>query len=366
MKSRLEKQKRPKIVGTGLFALDMVLDHEGKVLSHGVGGSAGNVLSILAGFGWEVVPIAELGADLAGEFIFQEFSALNADLSYLHKSSGYQTPVVYQHQLGKNSPKTHEFSFACPRCGEKRPLRTSSTLQDGRVDIEHLGADVLYLDRATKLGVQLAEYYHDRDVLIVFEPSAIGPEPELFQRALNAAHVIKYADERLADLQSFEITNVSVEICTMGAAGLRYRAPSLGHEWVILDAFQVPELVDTSGAGDWCTAGMIYHLFNEAPAFDIRMISYNRLYRASRFGQALSALNCMTLGARGLTAALSSKNIIHRANHLKNSRLNCELRRQPMNNHSSLEAEYTCLTSKSRRTFNQFDAGDGDGICCAL
>src|SRR5664279_3588007 len=113
---------RPRVLGTGLFALDVILDQEGKLLSYDLGGSAGNVLSILAGFGWNATPIAELGDDLAGNVIFNAFSTLDADLRYLHKSPTSQTPVVYQHQLNQYGQNNHRFSFACPQCGEKRPL----------------------------------------------------------------------------------------------------------------------------------------------------------------------------------------------------------------------------------------------------
>lgn len=350
-------------MGTGLFALDIILDQEGKLLSHGMGGSAGNVLSILAGFGWDVFPIAELGDDLAGEMISQEFTALGADLRYLNKSHSSQTPVVYQQQLGQHSPKTHKFSFACPHCGEKRPLKNPQTSLIEKTDFDYLIPDVLYLDRATELGVQLAEHYRNKNVLVVFEPSEIGRDPGLFTRALNAAHIIKYADDRLADLQSFDTNNVSVEICTMGSAGLRYRAPSIGHEWVTLDAFDAPHVVDTSGAGDWCTSGMIYHLFNEG-TLNTHLIGYNQLYNALRFGQALSALNCMTLGARGLTKAFPLRKIIHLANSLKNSRPHYELKQTIDNSRSFLETWYLRFPSLRRRSHRSLDLSIKDGICC--
>lgn len=58
-------------------------------------------------------------------------------------------------------------------------------------------------------------------------------------------------------------------------------------------------------------------MFNEDPLLNINDLGYNNLYRALRFGQALSALNCMTLGARGLSKSMSARKIAKTGNALK-------------------------------------------------
>lgn len=309
---------RHTIVSVGLFALDMVVSPQGKLLSSGLGGSAGNISAILAKLGWVSTPIASFGNDGAGHYLMNEFERMNVDLRYASVTSEAVTPVIYQHQLQNTSGKTHCFSFSCPICGINKPLKSSFCSSESAESIFSVTkANVLYIDRPTKLGVELAERYRKQGTLIVFEPSSIGSDYELFSRILRSAHIVKYADDRLADLTQFSMDEVAVEICTMGVEGLRYRAPSLNNEWMHLDAFQAPWVVDTSGAGDWCSAGMIYHLFDEDEAFDINRLSYNNLSRALRFGQSLSALNCMTLGARGLEKLLSTKKIMSTGQYLR-------------------------------------------------
>ncbi len=352
-----------KILGTGLFALDMVLSPEGKLLSSGLGGSAGNVLAILATLGWSSTPIARLGDDLPGRKLVGEFLNLNADIQYFQKSANSATPVIYQHQL-EGEAETHCFSFSCPICGIKRSPK-SSFLSDEIADsiFSKNRADVLYLDRPTKLGVELAERYRDTNTLIVFEPSTVGDDTDLFYRALRCAHIVKYADDRLSDLGKFPIGDVAIEICTMGSAGLRYRGPSLGLDWVHLDAIMAPWVVDTSGAGDWCTAGMLYHLFTEQESFDIRNLEYNALSRALKFGQVLSALNCMTLGARGLTRSLSAKKITATGHYLKNALLKADATQTKAPDSSWLA--YELLRSPlGRRKKTPMVVYTQDQICC--
>lgn len=298
----------PKILGAGLIALDIVLDSNKNLITYGLGGSAGNVLSILAGLGWSSSPIGKLGCDVAAEIILEEFKKLKANVELIVQEHGDPTPVIYQHQLDEG-PKTHKFSFACPFCGVKRSWNAPKIDLPPPEVLDAIQPNVVYLDRATSIGIEVAEYYKDRNVLIFFEPSAVGDDPDLFRRVLAVADIVKYADDRLVDLEEYDLSHIFVEICTKGADGLKFRAPSLGNDWIELDSYNSPKVVDTSGAGDWCTSGLLYYLFNKDPKCTISRITYNRLNEALRFGQALSALNCMVIGARGLANQLNEKKI---------------------------------------------------------
>ncbi len=353
------------IVSTGLFALDMIVSPKGELVSSGLGGSAGNVLAILARLGWSSVPVVSLADDGAGQRLINEFEDLHADFRYVRIAQANTTPVIYQHQLENSPPgETRCFSFSCPACGQKHSPK-ASFLSDEVADVivSNTSADILYFDRPTKLGVELAERYRGTRTLVVFEPSTIGDDHDLFCRALRSAHIVKYADDRLSDLAHFPMNEVAVEICTMGSAGLRYRAPSLNQEWVHLNALQAPWVVDTSGAGDWCSAGMLYHLFDEDSSFDIHSLDYNRLSRALRFGQTLSALNCMTLGARGLAKSFSPKKITATGHYLKNVLLKAETMQASLPDPSWLAYELLRNPpNKNARISSRFNGLDI--VCC--
>lgn len=367
VRSIKSKPNPPKILGTGLIALDIVLDPDRNLLSYGLGGSAGNVLSILGALGWSSSPVGKLGCDVAADIILDEFKKLNANLELIVQDHGNSTPVIYQHQLDGVAGKTHMFSFSCPVCGVKRSWHAPNIELPSNNVLNAIQPNVVYMDRATSIGIQIAQYYKDRNVLVFFEPSTVGNDPDLFRQALEVADIVKYADDRLDDLEAFDRSHIFVEICTMGSSGLRYRAPSLGRDWVELDAFSAPQVIDTSGAGDWCTSGMLYYLFEQDPYCSISKITYNCLNEALRFGQALSALNCMALGARGLARALPKNKISKLADGLLKSKLEVSDFLGSSNQANSILREgWSNLISSQLSSKVESRLGSDQYICCHI
>jgi fructokinase len=285
-------------VGSGLIALDVILDETSSPITSAVGGSAGNVLAALAYLGWNSIPVCELGKDEAAEKVRDEFQKLRADLRFVIQSEEACTPVVYQMPADEHEPETHTFSFRCPTSGERRGFSPPS---DARLSEQvYQGVprpSVFYFDRVTDVSLDLAEKYRARGVLVVFEPSAAPSDPEDFQRAISASDILKYADNRFDEFPH-DVSNVRLEIKTMGSRGLQFRVPSVVGRWTLLPAINVPSVVDTAGAGDWCTAGLLASLFDAGSHPDI---SYDAVYDGLRFGQSLAAANCMFTGARGVT-----------------------------------------------------------------
>lgn len=354
----------PKILGTGLIALDIILDADRNLLSYGLGGSAGNVLSILASLGWSSSPVGQLGYDTAADIILDEFRTLKANLEFVVQDQSVITPVIYQHQLNEPGGKTHEYSFACPVCGEKRSWHTPTIQFPPQKALNSIQPNVVYMDRATQIGIRIAEHYKNQNALIFFEPSAVGDSPALFTQALAVADVVKYADDRLDDLEAFDRSHISVEICTMGRDGLRFRAPSLGKDWVRLDAFNAPSIIDTSGAGDWCTSGMLHYLFEHDPSFSIGTVTYNHLNQALRFGQALSALNCLAMGARGLAKSLSKSKINKLASELLKTKINCGLFEAETEAASILREGWSNLITSRLALKGVSDLRRDNRLCC--
>lgn len=295
------------IVGTGLLGLDVIFANDGQFIRATLGGSCGNVLGILAEMGWNSYPVNVIGHDRAGDILLTEMRQIGMQSDFVSRSPSHRTPVIYQHQQGKEqkhfAKPTHKFSFECPICGEKhKPDFNYDPALGSHCACSLPDADAFFLDRPTKLGLSLAKLYRSKGALIIFEPSSMNDSPNLFQEILKHTNILKYADDRISELKGYDLSHVSLEIQTSGARGLSYRAPSLRQQWVKLDAYQVPFVSDTAGAGDWCTAGMIYKLLEEKEAGMV--FSTNHLEEAISFGQLLSALNCTTTGARGLTSIL--------------------------------------------------------------
>ena len=352
-----------RIVGTGLFALDVIVRSDGKVSPPSLGGSAGNVLCILGALGWKATPIGTLGEDPAAQIVQRDFMSVEADLRFMECSVERCTPIIYQHQLPAQGGSTHRFSFACPTCGVRRRPHWDG---EGRFAVERSAlpsSSVFFLDRPTRLGVALAEHYAQSGTVVVFEPSEIGVDPDLFARAVRSAHIVKYADDRISGLAGFDLESVLVEIQTRGVDGLRFRAPSLDNRWLSLGAYELPHVHDTAGAGDWCTAGMLFELFSRG-AMDQRVTDYNVLARALTFGQALSALNCMTEGARGLLATWSPSRIVRSARELSALRLNALFaeRLQPSARFS--EPRLAALANGASQSTKKPRSGSEGYLCC--
>jgi fructokinase len=285
-------------VGSGLIALDVILDETSFPITSAVGGSAGNVLAALAYLGWNSVPVCELGKDEAAEKVRNEFQKLKADLRFLVQREEACTPVVYQMPADKHKSETHTFSFRCPTSGEHRGFSPPSDAElSEKVYQDVPRPSVFYFDRVTDVSLDLAEKYRATGVLVVFEPSAVPSDLEDFQRAISATHILKYADNRFDEFPH-DVSNVLLEIKTMGAQGLQFRIPSVVGSWTSLPAINVLTVADTAGAGDWCTAGLLASLFDAGGLPDI---SYDKVYDGLRFGQSLAAANCMFTGARGVT-----------------------------------------------------------------
>jgi len=309
------------ITGTGLFALDVVVRLDGSKSAPSLGGSAGNVLSILGALGWGAAPVGVLGDDVAGHTIRRDFERVGADMRLLRRSMARCTPVIFQHQLDRQAAEdeaTHRFTFACPNCGGRRRPHWDDDPDFAEVRSQLPPASVFYLDRPTRLGVAVAERYASLGTVVVFEPSSVGDDVGLFARAARAAHIVKYADERLGDLGSHHLRSDGIEIQTRGSHGLRFRFGVVDRSWTYLPAFRLPFIHDTAGAGDWCTAGMLHELFSVAAG--VRVIDRDAIEHALAFGQVLSTLNCMTEGARGLLATWSPDQIVRAARSVAQAR----------------------------------------------
>jgi fructokinase len=159
---------------------------------------------------------------------------------------------------------------------------------------------VFFFDRVSRGTIELAQAARAAGALVVFEPSGRS-DAKLFAEALGIAHVIKYSTDRLRGLDG-PVTTESpwLEIRTMGSAGLQFRDLRDGRssDWVVLPAVSASSVVDSCGAGDWCTAGFIVGLGRHGAA-GLASASVESIADALAYGQQLAAWNCGFEGARG-------------------------------------------------------------------
>jgi fructokinase len=294
-------------VGTGRLTLDVIVRAgaaPAEALSQ-AGGTCGNVLANLAWLGWRSYPLTDLGDDDAGERFAGDLRRWGVHLDLVRRVPGAQTPVIVHHIRRAEGQAVHSYSSRCPFCDARlryyEPVPPESVRQ--RLAVVPPRPAVCFFDRDSEAALLLTRHCAAQGALVVFEPNYAGPEVQLAE-ALAVAHVLKYARDKLPDLERrLDPAAPLLVVETLGAEGLRYRDGRPGTrrvaaEWRHEPAFPVAEVRDAGGSGDWCTAGLIHRLGQggreglwAATADDVR--------EALRFGQALAAWNCAFEGARG-------------------------------------------------------------------
>lgn len=314
-KQGLSRKKAPPVaVGTGLIALDIVVtDRNGIGPRCWAGGTCGNVLSILAYLGWRSYPAATLGEDAAAQRILEDLKQFGISNRFLRRSATRHTPVVVERirTRGSGSPR-HRFMWTCPNCGTWLPGYQAIQASEARGMIGRMPTPaVFFFDRVSRGALELARASAEHGALIVFEPSGVRDE-RLFREAIGLSHIVKYSHNRLGHLREASTSQCPfLEIQTLGSEGLRYRVRDgvkRAARWREMGAYPVDELRDTAGAGDWCTAGILYALGAKG-AGGLGEATKQQIENALRLGQAFAAIKCRYEGARGAMYALNKKKL---------------------------------------------------------
>lgn len=294
----------PRIFGTGLIALDLVMGLDPKLpVRSWAGGTCGNVLSILAYLGWDAFPIARMNGDPASDRVRADMSQWNVHLDFANCGPTAHTPIIIQEiRRGRDGKPKHKFSWSCPKCGQWLPSFKAVTIAAVETVAPALeNAAVFFFDRVSRAALTLASAAADRGAVVVFEPSANASD-KMMTDAIDVAHVVKYSDQRLAGIQGIMRSGSAtlVEVQTLGERGLRYRhrfgrTPS---DWLHLNSVPAPRMSDSCGSGDWCTAGLIAKTAVSGQQ-GLREGGAQAVRSGLRYGQALAAWNCGFEGARG-------------------------------------------------------------------
>lgn len=293
-------------VGTGLIALDAILN--GKPTTPAklyAGGSCGNVLTILSFLGWTSYPIGRLAINKAADIIIEDLEKWGVDTALINKEEKGSTPVII-HRIftdKKGNPK-HKFEFKDPESKKWLPSYRPLLARNLSSTIEKLpSSDVFYFDRVNRASIELAKFNYNKGTLVFFEPSS-AKDLKLFSECLQYTHILKFSNERIKGFRElYTSAQVPLEIETLGEKGLSYRFKS--DDWETLNAYEIDSLIDSAGAGDWSSAGIIDKLGqNGLKGFN--NLDKNSVVKGLKFGQLLGAINCQFDGARGIMYRISS------------------------------------------------------------
>ena len=297
---------QPSVFGAGLLALDIVLSRYTEQAPRSwAGGTCGNVLAILSYLGWCAFPIARLNGDIASDRIREDLKQWGVQLDFVSLSPTGDAPVIIQkNSINKQGHVSHKWLFTCPRCGNWLPRYKPVHSGSAQIVAQEIkDPQVFFMDRLSRGAIILAKACAEKGALVVFEPSG-NSDPKLFREALDISHVLKYAHDRRSELD-FNPNGISksllLEIETLGHEGLRFRRSSQTGTpdcWHHIKSYNVDDIRDTAGAGDWCTAGLI-HLLGRMGVDNFSEVGLDQIINALTFGQSLAAWNCQYEGARG-------------------------------------------------------------------
>lgn len=279
------------VAGAGLVGMDLLItDRDDQPIKRWAGGSCGNVLTILSTLNWDSFPIARLGRDEPAVIIRKDLEYWGVKTRFATSTSTGSSPIIIQ----RNNHESHTFEFRCPDCRARLPRFKRPLLDRTPQYISELpAANVFYFDRAVPAALRLAEYFRSNGALVIFEPNN-STDRDLFERGVNVSHILKYTKDTKIRLRDVDHPWLHIE--TLGPDGLRFRIN--GGAWTERDAYKTDTVADTSGAGDWCSAGLL-HILGRYWSGDPNMVDADLIDRGLSYGQALAALNCLFEGARG-------------------------------------------------------------------
>jgi sugar/nucleoside kinase (ribokinase family) len=155
--------------------------------------------------------------------------------------------------------------------------------------------DVFFFDRCAPGNILLAQLFHERGVLVYYEPNE--PVDRNFLRAVAASNIVKFSDEKHPDVSFTEDFTDKLFIQTMNEKGLRFKLRADG--WIAIPPEHNPHVVDGEGAGDWTTSAFIHEMGHH------HMLTFDRIHLPNvthclEEAQRVASQSVSYIGAKGL------------------------------------------------------------------
>ena len=252
----------------GLTCLDIINDN--KKIKINLGGTAGNVASVLSSLGIEVYDFVPDYSDEWNEYMQKLLQQRNVRTVSFTKTKKVVPKIIEVIDL---IDCNHHFYVTCPKCGKKLNEVVLPTIKQILNEKEILRqADILFTDRLSDGISKAIEIVRNNQGLTIYEPNVCRFYNQLLSSA-GKVDIVKFSNERILDIYANKLKedlknfNTKLIINSLGRDGVRYSIKNdEGYfgKWIYLDAILTNNFVDASGAGDWLTAAFIYYFFNKA------------------------------------------------------------------------------------------------------
>lgn len=249
------------------------------------GGKVATALVALGRLGARCAMIGEVGNDSYGKFCIKDFEDHNVDTSHLYVVEDGQTPLSFV--LSDDETKGRSIM------GKHIPMTERDLTEE---DIELIcQAKILHLCSPHKRCVEAAKIAHEHGVKVAYdgdyyhsEVDAILPYIDYFIGS-EFFYDSYFENDPETDMRKrFEkIMAIGPEICvfTFGSKG---EVAANKDEFHVLEATDVPRIVDTVGAGDVYHGAFIFGLLQEG--WDLKKVA--------EFAGVVASMKCMYIGGR--------------------------------------------------------------------
>lgn len=302
---------QPTVAGFGNIGLDWVAHPSGGHFTR-VGGTCGNVLCVMALFGWRSVPVSRLnGAQPAGRRIEELLREQGVDCRWLKQKPTEDVPGILC-QVDRRS-RSHRFDNSCPSCASQYPRapKWGADMVDVATSaIAEIRPDAVVLDRKVGGGVATQTSNFVDVVRRSREECLVAILPQRFNGGDSWNEFAPHASVMCVSSEQVSIDDIEgaappargtrLEVCTLGARGLVWRRRRSGEhspaKWISQDAALVREVVDATGAGDWLAGALLAQMKNHS---FIECVDDGTIAKALRVAMNAATYACLFGGARG-------------------------------------------------------------------
>ena len=226
-----------------------------------------------------------------------DLESYGCDTRYLTNTpDGGTTILDIIHKTGRDGKPKTAYMAHSPRggCFINHRFWTLKQAQELFDSLEEM-PDVFFFDRCAPGNILLAQLFHERGVLVYYEPNE--PVDRNFLRAVAASDIVKFSNEKHPDVSFTEGFTNKLFIQTMSEKGLRFKLRAEG--WITIPPEHNPHAVDGEGAGDWTTSAFIHEMGHH------RMLTFDRIHLPNvthclEEAQRVASQSVSYIGAKGL------------------------------------------------------------------
>lgn len=277
------------------------------VFERNPGGAPANVLAALSNYGKKTAFIGKVGKDLFGDYLKSVLEEHGINTSGLLQTSEYNTTLAFV-QLDASGDRSFSF-YRNP--GADLMLYSFEVRKEviAQSKVFHFGSVSLTDDPCREATFAAAAYAKEQGKVVTYDPNLrihLWTSPEDARKyileGMQFADVVKVSEEELEFLMDTQDLsegssrlvqehNIQLLVATKGAEGAYYRYGELENS---LPALKI-QTIDTTGAGDAFTAGLINQLL--AFQLDLPALTKQQLDQCVRFGIVSGSLSTRKKGA---------------------------------------------------------------------